>query len=151
MPRDIFIIGIAKDGKTTLLVGRELENAKTRAQFNEWRSGATMPKGIVEAHLYDSEEGRVGIAFDEVARRAEVHAANIKDIEKRIEEKTECLTRAKTALADLEKAKVTSPTVGHTRNAVAGFEEDIRTLKAKLAEAKKDADDHAKAQKPAKG
>jgi hypothetical protein len=151
MPRDLFIIGIAKDGKTSLLVGRELENAKTRAQFNDWRSGAAMPKGIVEAHLYDSEEGRIGIAFDEVARRAEVHAANIKDIEKRISDHQEYLGRAKTALGDLEKAKIESPTVGHTRRAVAGFEAEIASLKEKLNEARKAADEHAKGPKNAKG
>lgn len=151
MPRDLFIIGIGKDGKTRLLVGRELENAKTRAQFNDWRSGAAMPKGIVEAHLYDSEEGRIGIAFDEVARRAEVHATNIKEIEKSIAENQEYLGRAKASLVELEKAKVISPTVGHTRKAVADFEQTIESLKVKLADARKAADDHAKAQKTAKG
>lgn len=150
MPRDLFVIGLNRKGETSILIGRETDNATTRARFNDWRSGSSLPKGIDEAHLYDSEEGRVGIAFNEAERRKEVYASLIKETEDEIKTVKDNLAEAEAHLAKLTKSGKNNPELGHTTRAVGTFKEELKRLEARLEEASKGADDHAKSVKQSK-
>lgn len=130
MPRTLHIIGLSKDGKSSLVAGPEKPIAETRALFAAIRSGEQFPKGLDQVHLYDSEDGRIGIAYDEKARRAAAIAESVKADKAHLAKLDEALKRAQARAKEIEGK--TTPEVSHVKKAISDLEAQIEHLNKKI-------------------
>jgi hypothetical protein len=99
--RTLHIIGIARDGKPSLVAG--MDAAATRAKFGEIKRSGMLPKGLVEVQLFDSGQGLIGRAYNEAERREQAAERGIAAAQATLDELSEQAEALKKAQAEAEK------------------------------------------------
>lgn len=57
------VIGFDSGGLSSLVIGTEVPIRETVERFRAMQTSGQLPKGVVRAQLYDSEDGLIGLAI----------------------------------------------------------------------------------------